>query len=329
MPNYPAWHSAGQFSFVQILYNEFTMPELPEVETVVRELRPKLKNKKIKDVRILLPKMVSVGPQTLPNLRKTDESVPVKFAKILKGQKISNVTRRAKMIIMDLAGKYAILVHLKMTGQLIFLDKKHLDKQIKLLNIKDYTPVRLPAKSTHIIIEFTDGSRLFYNDSRQFGYLKLVTDQELPFVSELQGYGPEPLDKKFTYKEFEKLLLKRSTAPVKSWLMDPSIIAGIGNIYSDEILYFAKVLPQRRVKTLKPKEKMQIYKGIKVILTNAVRHYGSSVGDFVRPSGDWGTYGLLHKVYGRAGEKCKTCGAVIKSLKFNGRTGSYCPKEQK
>lgn len=278
---------------------------------------------------MLLPKMVAVGPATLPNLRKTETSVATKFAKTLKGQKISDVNRRAKMIIIDLAGKYAVLVHLKMTGQLIFMDRKHLDKQIRLLNLEKVAPVHLPAKSTHIIFEFTDGSRLYYNDFRQFGYLKLVTDKELPQVAELAGFGPEPLDKKFTYKEFEKLFGKRPTAPIKSWLMDPEVIAGIGNIYSDEILYYAKVRPTRTIKSLNPKEKMLLFRGIKVILTSAVNHHGSSVGDFIRPDGDWGTYGKVHKVYGRAGEKCKACGAIIKSLKFNGRTGSYCPKEQK
>lgn len=305
------------------------MPELPEVETVIRELRPKLKNKTIKEVRILLPKMVAMGPGTLSNLRKPDESTSLKFSKTLKGKKITDVRRRAKMIIMDLAGKYAVLVHLKMTGQLIYFDRKHLDKQIRLLNLENYKPVHLPAKSTHVIFEFSDGSRLFYNDFRQFGYLKLVTDKELPQVSELQGYGPEPLEKSFTYKEFKKVLTRRINAPIKPWLMDPTNIAGIGNIYSDEILYYAKVRPTRKIKSLKDTEKKLLFKGIKKVLTDAVNHYGSSVGDFVRPSGDWGTYGLLHKVYGRAGEKCKACGATIKSLKFNGRTGSYCPKEQR
>ena len=132
-----------------------------------------------------------------------------------------------------------------------------------------------------------------------------------------------------TYKEFEKLLSKRATAPIKSWIMDPNIIAGIGNIYSDEILFFAKVRPTRAVKSLKPKEKMQLYKGVKVVLTNAIGHHGSSVFEFVRPNGDWGTYGHLHKVYGRSGEKCKVCGTIITSLKFSGRTGSFCPKCQK
>jgi len=296
---------------------------------VVNELRPKLKNNKIKAVRILLPKMVAMGPATLSNLRKPGEKVADEFTKTLKGLTISDVQRRAKMIIIDLAGKYAILVHLKMTGQLIFFGKKELDKQIRLLNIENSKPVHLPTKSTHVIFEFTDGSKLFYNDFRQFGYLKLVTDKELLQVPELQGYGPEPLEKHFTFSEFEKLLKRRSSAQIKPWLMDPTIIAGIGNIYSDEILYCAKVKPTRRVGSLKIEERKLLFKGIKKILQNAVDHYGSSVGDFVRPSGDWGTYGLLHKVYGRAGEKCKKCGSIIKSLKFNGRTGSFCPREQK
>jgi formamidopyrimidine-DNA glycosylase len=305
------------------------MPELPEVETVVSELRPRLKNKTIKEVRILLPKIVAMGPSTLSNLRKTDESVALKFAKTLKGKKITNVTRRAKMIIMDLAGKYAILVHLKMTGQLIYFGKKELDKQIRLFNIEKSPLVRLPGKSTHVIFDFTDGSRLFYNDFRQFGYLKLVTDKELPYVKELQNFGPEPLDKKFTLKVLKEIIAKRPKAKLKQFLLDPNLIAGIGNIYSDEIAFYAKVQPTRLMKSLTSEEQERLFKGIKKVLTDAVKHRGSSVGDFIRPEGDWGTYGKVHMVYGRSGKPCKVCGTMIKSLKFNGRTGSFCPKCQK
>lgn len=305
------------------------MPELPEVQTVVSELNPKLKHKTIKEVRVLMPKMVALGPGTLPNLRKVDGSVPGKFAQALKGKKIAGVKRRAKLIIIDISGEYAILVHLKMTGQLIFLAKKELSRPIKLLNIQNYAPVRLPAKSTHVIFEFTDGSRLYYNDSRQFGYLKLVTDKELPQVKELQEFGPEPLEKDFTYAVFENILKRRPKAQIKLFLLDGKMIAGIGNIYSDEIMFYAKVRPTRTLKSLKPAEKKLLYKGTIKILGDAVKHYGSSVGDFVRPSGDWGTYGLLHKVYGRAGKPCKRCGTIIKSMKFNGRTSSYCPNCQK
>jgi formamidopyrimidine-DNA glycosylase len=305
------------------------MPELPEVETVVRELQQKLKNKTIKNVRVLLPKMVAMGPATLSNLRQPGEKKASEFVRVLKGQKISNVSRRAKLIIIDFSGKYAILIHLKMTGQLIFLSKKDLAKQIKLLNIPNYTPVSLPAKSTHVIFDFTDGSKLFYNDFRQFGYLKLVTDKELPFVKELQEFGPEPLLVNFTIGKFRSILALRPTMKIKQFLMDPKMIAGIGNIYSDEILFFAHVRPTRTVKTLKEGERRELFKGIKKILADAVKHGGSSVGDFVRPSGDWGTYGRLHKVYGRAGEKCRVCGSAIKSIKFNGRTASYCPRCQR
>src|SRR3990167_3510411 len=264
------------------------MPELPEVETVVNELRPKLKNNKIKAVRILLPKMVAMGPATLSNLRKPGEKVADEFTKTLKGLTISDVQRRAKMIIIDLAGKYAILVHLKMTGQLIFFGKKELDKQIRLLNIENSKPVHLPTKSTHVIFEFTDGSKLFYNDFRQFGYLKLVTDRELPRVPELQNYGPEPLATNFTIDKFVAILDKRPKAKLKQFLMDPNLVAGIGNIYSDEILYYAKVKPMRLVKSLTKSEKNRIFKGIRKILTDAVNHCGSSVGGLVRPRGGWG-----------------------------------------
>lgn len=305
------------------------MPELPEVETVVSELRPKLKNKKIKVVRVLMPKMVAMGPATLSNLRQPGETVAQEFAQTLKGKTITGVSRRAKLIIIDLAGKYAVLVHLKMTGQLIFFSKQELAKQIRLFNIEKSPLVRLPTKSTHVIIEFTDGSKLFYNDFRQFGYLKLVTDKELPQVTELQNYGPEPLDKKFTSEVLEAIMVRRPKAKLKQFLMDPNLIAGIGNIYSDEIAFYAKVRPTRTIQSLKPQEKKLLFKGIKKVLADAVEHRGSSVGDFIRPSGDWGTYGKVHRVYGRAGEECKVCGSIIKSQKFSGRTGSFCPKCQK
>ena len=278
---------------------------------------------------MLMPKIVAMGPGTLSNVRKPHPQAHLDFAKTLKGKKISGITRRAKMIIIDLQGKFAILVHLKMTGQLIFFGKKELDKQIRLFNNLNSTEVRLPTKSTHVIFEFTDGSRLFYNDFRQFGYLKLVTDKELPQVAELSNFGPEPLDKKFTQKVLDKILARRPNMKLKQFLLDPNLIAGIGNIYSDEIAFYAKVQPWRLVKTLKPQEKSRLFKGIKQVLTDAIRHRGSSVGDFIRPGGDWGTYGTAHMVYGRNKEKCKVCGNMIKSLKFGGRTGSFCPRCQK
>lgn len=305
------------------------MPELPEVQTVVSELGPKLKNKTIREVDVRLPKIISVGPKTMPNVRTADDASHRLFKRHLKGKRIKGVSRRAKMIIIDLAGEDALLVHLKMTGQLIYLGKKDLGKRIRLLNVESATPQLLPAKWTHVIFDFTDGSRLFYNDMRQFGYIRLVRDKEIGQVRELQDFGPEPLEQSFTLSVFKALIKKRPQAKLKQFLMDPTVIAGIGNIYSDEILYFAKVRPDRQAGRLSEGEVKLLYKGIKNILRQAVKKAGSSVGDFVRPSGEWGSYGKFHKVYGRAGERCKACRTRILSIKFNGRTGSFCPSCQK
>lgn len=233
------------------------------------------------------------------------------------------------MIIIDLQGRYALLVHLKMTGQLIFRKRSELNKPLRLWNNPKQIPVVLPAKSTHVIFEFTNGSKLFFNDFRQFGYLKLVTDQELPRVPELSGYGPEPLDKEYAYAHFGSALDKRPQMKIKQFLTDPKIIAGIGNIYSDEILFFAKVRPARTAGKIKEEERRRLFRGIKKILREAIQARGSSVGEFVRPGGAWGRYGLSHQVYGRSGQRCNICDKLIVSLKVNGRTGSYCPKCQK
>lgn len=305
------------------------MPELPEVETVVRELRAKIRNKKITKVKVFLPKIVSVGPKTLSNIRKNNPVMVKRFISGTTGKIIKNVTRRAKMIIIDLKGDSAILVHLKMTGQLIYLSKNNLQKPLRLLNIPNIKPVILPSKWTHVIFDFSDGSKLFYNDMRQFGYVKLVEDNQITQVPELKDYGPEPLLTNFTIVKFVSILHNRPKMKIKQFLLNPNLIAGIGNIYSDEILFYSKVRPTRTVQTLSRTERARLYKGIKKILSEAVKKGGSSVGDFVRPSGKWGSYGKVHKVYGLSGKPCQICGTLIKSIKFNGRTSSYCPKCQK
>ena len=304
------------------------MPELPEVETVVRELRQRLRNKKIKEVRVIMPKMVAMGPATLSNLRKTDGSVASKFAKTLKGQKITDVKRRAKMIIIDLAGRFAILVHLKMTGQLIFT-KKGEKKSVKIFNLENARREVLPHAYTHVIFQFSDGTRLFYNDMRQFGYVRVVRDEDLKSVKELAGFGPEPLSGDLTLNHLMEKARRRPGLSIKQFLMDPTVVAGIGNIYSDEILYWAALRPMRRLRSLNKEDFQAILKAIPKVLKQALKNGGSSVGDFFQVDGSEGTYGKKHMVYGRYGEYCKVCGEEIKRVKLGGRTGSYCPHCQK
>ncbi len=308
------------------------MPELPEVQTVAAELNRKLKNQIIKSVEVRAPKIISVGPAVVSNKRRVESNKLAKFIKLLKNQRVLSVKRRAKLLIFDLSGPFSILAHLKMTGQFIFEDKKLRAKTkglYRIINKPGAPKVQLPCKHTHVIFYFKDGSVLYYNDVRKFGYLKILRDDEINQVKELKEFGPEPLDRKFILDTFLTVVKNVSSQrKIKEVLVDPKVIAGIGNIYSDEILFHAKVSPARKVSSLSKKELEAIYKAIKQVLKKAIAVRGSSVGDFVRTDGSFGQMGKFHFVYGRAGEKCKKCGAIIKKLKINGRTGSFCPKCQ-
>jgi formamidopyrimidine-DNA glycosylase len=308
------------------------MPELPEVQTIVSELNRKLKNRLIKSVEVNAPKMIHIGPATVSNIRVADEGKVKLFKTMLIGHRITGVKRRAKLLIFDLSGPLSILAHLKMTGQFIFEDRKlraRTGGKYRMFNKLTAPLVELPGKHTHVIFTFDDGSHLYFNDIRKFGYLKVVRDDELNQVRDLQGYGPEPLGKKFTLFLFLTAVKKRNNRKIKEVLMDSKVIAGIGNIYSDEILFHAKVRPTRTISSLTNKELAAIYNWIKPVLVKGIKAKGSSVGDFVRTDGSWGQMGKFHFVYGRKGQICKKCGTIIESVKLNGRTGSYCPNCQR
>jgi len=308
------------------------MPELPEVQTIVDELNRKLKNLSIKTVIVNAPKMISVGPAVVSNRRTISGNQVKEFVALLTSQRFVSVKRRAKLLIFDLSGPLSILVHLKMTGQFIF-ENKELRKKTggtyRLLNKLSAPKELLPSKHTHVIFYLTDGSILYFNDVRKFGYIKIVRDSEIGQVKELNEYGPEPLDKGFTFDVFEKNIAKRPKGKIKQVIMDNKVVVGIGNIYSDEILFHAKVRPTRTVSSLSEKEQKAIYNQIRPVLEKGIKAKGSSVGDFVRTDGSWGKMGKFHFVYGRKGSPCKVCGTAIESLKIGGRTGSYCPRCQK
>lgn len=308
------------------------MPELPEVETVVRELNKKLKGRTIKSVEVRAAKLIGIGPAGLGNKRQETGDKGQVFAQLLRGQKIVSVRRRAKLLLFDLQGPYTLLVHLKMTGQFIFEDtalRKKTGSKYRILNKLTAPLVQLPGKHTHVIFQFTDGATLYFNDVRKFAYLKLVGDDELGQVAELNEYGPEPLSKEFNLLLFLTAVKKRYKVSIKQVLMDNRVVVGIGNIYSDEILFQAKVRPDRVANSLSKKELQAIYDSIRPVLLQGIKSKGSSVGDFVRTDGKWGSMGKLHYVYGRKGQLCKLCGTLIKSIKLGGRTSSFCPKCQK
>jgi len=300
------------------------MPELPEVETIRRGLSRTVVGKMIKDVEVRLPKIVSLGPAVVSNIRSNGTGKGEKFRKFLKNLKVESVKRRGKMLVLDLSGPFTLLIHLKMTGQLIYA-KPGERKEVKIFKTQTSPRMALPHKYTHVIFDFADGSHLYFNDLRQFGYLRLVGDDALEQVREFREYGPEPLSGKFSLAYLLERASRRPNLSVKQFLMEPKVVAGIGNIYSDEIFYWAGIRPDRKVRTLKKLEWRRIYLMIPKILKEALAARGSSVGDFFQVDGSEGKYGRKHRVYGRYGRRCHTCHGEIKKIKLGGRTASYCP----
>lgn len=277
------------------------MPELPEVETIKNQLKRKIVGKKIKAVEIRLAKMIQ-------GLKAKE------FEKLIKGAKIENVDRRAKLLIINLSNNYSLIIHLKLSGQIIY--------QSKTLNLKS-------KKHTHLIYYFTDGSILLHNDLRQFGWVRLIKTSELEKYFQKESFGPEPLAKDFTLEKFKELLNQKPRQKIKPLLMDQTFLAGIGNVYAQEACWGAKILPTRLVKTLEEKEITDLYHCLIKILKEAIRYHGSSVDDYLDAEGKEGEYVARLKVYGREGEKCSRCGEKIKKITLAGRGTYFCQSCQK
>lgn len=271
------------------------MPELPEVETIKRQLNRKIKGKRIKRVEVIFPKFVKYPLN--------------QFKKLVKGAVIKGIKRRAKLLIIELSSGYNLVIHLKLTGQLVFNGQKN--------------------KHTHLVYTFTDESWLLHNDLRRFGFVKVVTKIDLNDFFAKENFGPEPLNKEFTFDLFKSLLNKRRKSKIKPLLMDQRFVAGIGNIYTDEILFAAKVLPIRKVDDLKIEEIRKIYQAVREILALAVKKHGSSNRDYIDARGREGSYLSFQKVYQRENKPCFRCKTKIKRIKMGGRSAHFCPRCQK
>ncbi len=294
------------------------MPELPEVETIINDLKRVILNKKIANIVIKKPKLIK---NTLGTFRSN----------LLKSR-IKDIRRLGKLIIIKIdSKKYPyLLIHLKMTGQLIYCSKNSVvagGHSEQGDGKKTFRDICKPGKYTHIILKFGDGSVLHYNDLRQFGLLKLVSAKDLPDA--IKNYGKDALDSKYSLSWFIDSLKKRKTS-IKQLLLDQKILAGIGNIYADEILFRAGVRPFRKVNVLKKAEIEKIYKQIKPILKQAIKYRGTTFSDFVDSKGKKGNFSKLLNVYGRNNEQCLKCKkAKIIKIKLGGRGTHYCPNCQK
>lgn len=302
------------------------MPELPEVESLRRGLVRAIVGSKILAVKVLNEKIISgKGTKRYPDKTKTKE-----FSKNIIGKKIVSIERRAKNLIIRLSTKEILLVHLKMTGQLVFVPKNKKSKISFGGHPIQESEISLPHKHTYIIFSLSNGT-LYYNDVRQFGYVLYYKNIEsLDVEKHFDDLGLEPFDKKFTFSYFKEKL-RNKTTPIKKLLLDQSIVVGCGNIYCDEVFWASSVLPTRPGRSLKEGEIEKVYKNIKRILDKAINSGGSSVANYLLADGKRGNYTDYHKVYKMQNKKCSfpKCTGVIKKINFAGRGTHFCPVHQK
>ncbi|MEA1910043.1 MAG: bifunctional DNA-formamidopyrimidine glycosylase/DNA-(apurinic or apyrimidinic site) lyase [Patescibacteria group bacterium] len=288
------------------------MPELPEAETVIKGLSKYLTNQRIKNIRVLNKKSL-IGAS-----RQASKS------------RVVGLRRRGKSIIIDLDNDHSLLIHLKMTGQLIFIPKGT-SRSVRRINLghptNDFVN-SMPSNHTRIIFELTSGT-LYFNDLRKFGWIKILPTKEIEKDSFVAKLGPEPLTKKFNPEYLTNILKRRPKSSIKAVLLNQSVVAGIGNIYTDEALFGAKILPYRKNNTLKPKEIKKLVSEIKKVLKLGIKHSGTSIQNYRDVKGAQGKMQNYLKVYGQANLPCKTCKQPIQKNKTAGRGTHFCLNCQK
>ena len=287
------------------------MPELPEVEIVKQSLLSKLKNKKISKVSVFNR-----------NLRYKIEDG---FEKFLKNQKIINITRKSKFIILHFTGENYCILHLGMSGTLHLIKKNNLNFST---NLSFYKSKFLPKKHNHILFYFSK-FKLFYNDPRRFGFFKLIKSKHKLDVF-FEPFNPEALDKKFNLFYLKKKL-KNKSKNIKNFLLDQKFVSGIGNIYASEILFASKINPFKKAKRLNKNECLNIILNSKKILKKAIKKGGSSIRDFQDISGNKGTFQKEFRVYQQDGGNCKRskCKGIIKKKITSNRSTFFCVSCQK
>ena len=277
------------------------MPELPEVETIVRELDQVLPGKKITAVSVLRAKSF-VGDE-----------------KELVGRTIVNVERQSKMTVIGFENyPKKLVIHLKMTGQLIYLSGTH--RVVGGHPTPDWVN-ELPGKSTRVVIEFDNGAKLFFNDLRVFGWLKLMKKEDWEKLT--AKLPPDVTHREFSLDYFRGVLAK-SGRPIKQVLMDQAKFGGVGNIYANDALYLARINPKRKAKEMTEKEGEGLYEAVKKVISSGIKYGGASVDRYVDAAGLGGKYQEHFLVYGRNGQKCKRDGGVIKKIKLGGRGTYFC-----
>lgn len=287
------------------------MPELPEVETIRSDLAKKILRKEIVQVDFLLPRIIKGNRKALKDT--------------LMNNQFTAITRKGKLMVFHIGkSDKLMLVHLKMTGQLIY------QKGVRVIaggHSDSHVINELPNRHSRVIFVFKDNSKLFFNDLRTFGYLELIDKVQLP--DKTKNYGLDAINDKVDKKWFIAKVKQRKTS-IKAVLLDQKLVAGIGNIYADEILFKAQVKPWRKANTLKISELENIFKSIRPILELAIKNRGTTFNNYRDSDGNKGNFVSKLKVFDRKGERCKRCKTgVIQKIKVAGRGTHYCDMCQK
>jgi formamidopyrimidine-DNA glycosylase len=288
------------------------MPELPEVETVKRGLEGLIVGKKVGSVDYDWPK-------GFPNSADDIKS-------FLIGSKVTAVRRRAKVLIIDLDSKYSLVIHLKMTGQLVFRSD---DFQFGAGHPNDSLIGKLPDKSTRVILKFSDHSTLFFNDQRKFGWMRLLPTVEIPNIDFFKKVGPEPLEHSFTSKQFMPRVRRRAKSSIKAVILDQTVLAGVGNIYADESLWMSKIHPATKAGDVSDAKLKLLLQSIKEVLRLSIDKGGSTDKNYVDAEGRRGSYLEFANVFRREGQACPRCASEIIKIKVATRGTHVCPKCQR
>jgi len=256
---------------------------------------------------------------------KSFPNAPADVARFMVGASITGVRRRAKVLIIELSSAYSLVIHLKMTGQLVFVGKERFGAG----HPSDSLVGDLPAKSTRVVIDFTDGSKLFFNDQRKFGWMRLLPSLEVQEIDFLKTVGPEPLEDDFTIDRFIERLQTRKNSPVKAVLLDQKVLAGVGNIYADESLWAAKIHPSTPVNKISRTKLVTLHSELLAVLRLSIEKGGSTDRNYVNAEGKKGSYLAFAQVFRKQGQPCPRCGTIIEKIRVAGRGTHICPKEQK
>lgn len=315
------------------------MPELPEVETIRLGLSRLIVGKTLKDAHNYN------SPKSFPNSEAD-------VAQFLVGSVVTEVRRRAKVLLIELSSGYTLMTHLKMTGQVVYIaftnPSGELGAKGQLVlprsaakaepSSPDVSVTRwggghpndslvgtLPDNTTREHLEFSDGSRLYFNDLRKFGWMKLIPTVEVENIDFMKKVGPEPLSDLFTAKEFIQRIRRRNGTTVKAAILDQAVLAGVGNIYADESLWAAKIHPATRVKNVTDDQLAALLLAIKTVLALSIEKGGSTDKNYVDAEGKKGSYLKFANVFRLEGTPCPRCGTTIEKIRVAGRGTHVCP----